>query len=56
MGPTAATTMRWTAEIRDRMALGPLLLSELLESVMAEARKARAVGFNHVALEVDDIE
>src|SRR5713101_4702518 len=29
---------------------------ELLESAMAEARKARAVGFNHVALEVGDIE
>jgi lactoylglutathione lyase len=27
-----------------------------MESAMAEARKARAVGFNHVALEVGDIE
>src|ERR1043166_5839826 len=26
------------------------------EDVMAEAKKARAVGFNHVALEVGDIE
>ena len=29
---------------------------EPMESVMVEARKARAVGFNHVALEVGDIE
>ena len=27
-----------------------------MESAMVEARKARAVGFNHVALEVGDIE
>jgi len=27
-----------------------------MESSMAEARKARAIGFNHVALEVGDIE
>jgi hypothetical protein len=27
-----------------------------LELLMAEAKKARAVGFNHVAIEVDDIE
>jgi len=27
-----------------------------MESAMTEARKARAVGFNHVALEVGDIE
>jgi lactoylglutathione lyase len=27
-----------------------------MESAMAEARKARVVGFNHVALEVGDIE
>jgi lactoylglutathione lyase len=27
-----------------------------MESAMAEARKARAVGFNHVALEVGDID
>jgi lactoylglutathione lyase len=32
------------------------LLSELLESAMTEARKARAIGFNHIALEVGDIE
>jgi lactoylglutathione lyase len=32
------------------------LLSELLESAMTEARKARAMGFNHIALEVGDIE
>ena len=32
------------------------ILHELLESAMAEARKARAVGFNHIALEVGDIE
>ena len=29
---------------------------KLLETRMPEARKARAVGFNHVALEVGDIE
>jgi len=28
----------------------------LLESVMPEAQKARAVGFNHVALEVGDVD
>ena len=33
-----------------------LRLDELMESAMAEARKARAVGFNHIALEVGDIE
>jgi lactoylglutathione lyase len=46
------------------MAFGPSLLSgrtlqtlhDLMESAMVEARKARAVGFNHVALEVGDIE
>jgi catechol 2,3-dioxygenase-like lactoylglutathione lyase family enzyme len=27
-----------------------------MESAMVEARKARAVGLNHVALEVGDIE
>jgi predicted enzyme related to lactoylglutathione lyase len=27
-----------------------------MESMMAEARKARVVGFNHIALEVGDIE
>jgi lactoylglutathione lyase len=32
------------------------ILHEPLESAMAEARKARAVGFNHVAVEVGDIE
>jgi lactoylglutathione lyase len=32
------------------------ILHELLESAMAKARKARAVGFNHIALEVGDIE
>jgi lactoylglutathione lyase len=32
------------------------ILHQLMESAMAEARKARAVGFNHVALEVGDIE
>jgi hypothetical protein len=31
-------------------------LAEPKESAMVEARKARAVGFNHVALEVGDIE
>jgi catechol-2,3-dioxygenase len=55
-GPDSRNNDGWTAEIRDKMALGPSLLSELLESAMAEARKARAVGFNHVALEVGDIE
>ena len=30
--------------------------SEVLESTMAKHRKARAVGFNHVVLEVGDIE
>ena len=34
----------------------PLSLVEPEESYMIEARKARAVGFNHVALEVGDIE
>ncbi|MGH9552284.1 MAG: VOC family protein [Terriglobales bacterium] len=29
---------------------------EPVESIMAETRKARAVGFNHVALEVGDID
>jgi predicted enzyme related to lactoylglutathione lyase len=29
---------------------------QILECAMAEAKKARAVGFNHVALEVGDIE
>ena len=38
------------------MVLGHCLKDELLESAMAEARKARAVGFNHIALEVGDIE
>src|SRR6478735_4787361 len=28
----------------------------MMESAMVDDRKARAVGFNHVALEVDDIE
>ena len=28
----------------------------MLESTLAKHRKARAVGFNHVALEVGDIE
>jgi catechol 2,3-dioxygenase-like lactoylglutathione lyase family enzyme len=27
-----------------------------MENVMGQARKARAVGFNHIALEVGDIE
>jgi lactoylglutathione lyase len=31
-------------------------LQELMENVMGQARKARAVGFNHIALEVGDIE
>src|SRR5262245_17422018 len=31
-------------------------LHELMESAMGRTRKARAVGFNHVALEVGDIE
>src|SRR5438876_7663398 len=32
------------------------MVSKLPESPMPETRKARAVGFNHVALEVGDIE
>ena len=32
------------------------IIYELMESAMAKARKARAVGFNHVALEVGDID
>jgi lactoylglutathione lyase len=44
-------------EISDKMGATTLrFLHELMESAMAEARKARAVGFNHVALEVGDIE
>src|SRR4029453_1760662 len=33
-----------------------MMTIRLSESAMVEARKARAVGFNHVALEVGDIE
>ena len=29
---------------------------KLMESAMPEAKKARAIGFNHVALEVGDID
>jgi hypothetical protein len=29
---------------------------ELMESTMGQAKKARAIGFNHVALEVGDVE
>ena len=32
------------------------ILHELMETAMVEARRARAVGFNHVALEVGDID
>jgi catechol 2,3-dioxygenase-like lactoylglutathione lyase family enzyme len=42
-------TGRWSAPHRSSLA-------EPEESDMVEARKARAVGFNHVALEVADIE
>src|SRR5207249_6857279 len=34
----------------------PTWSGKLLESPMPEARKARAVGFNHIAIEVGDIE
>jgi hypothetical protein len=32
------------------------ILHELMKTAMVEARRARAVGFNHVALEVGDID
>ena len=48
--------MAGRVEISDKMVLGHCFKDELLESAMAEARKARAVGFNHIALEVGDID
>jgi hypothetical protein len=33
-----------------------IVVSVPMESIMAERKKARAVGFNHVALEVGNIE
>src|SRR5215471_20263773 len=43
-------------QINDRRLIGttPLLINQ--ESSMAESKKARAIGFNHVALEVGDID
>ena len=33
-----------------------IIAGQAMESPMPEAKKARAIGFNHVALEVGDIE
>ena len=36
--------------------MAPHQAKRMLESAMAEIKKARAMGLNHVALEVGDIE